>query len=890
MSAGHFHNEQGRRDLLPDAIGSGLKDWLRRCNGVILFAGASLGWLSLLAWELPTSGQHTGAGGVVTHFLGRAPIATADFLLQGLGLATALVFTVPTFWSIEQLWRQPLSRPLLRLLMWLTSVLAFPGTLSALPSPSNWPFARGLGGLVGDQLFTLARLPLAAFNPTWANLVVGLTLMTSTLVLFVAAVGVSVHRKIKPTVDDFRQKADISLDVPTAPTFAGAGGDGDQTTLDTASAGATPHPDEESEQAWQQDEASSVRLAVPRDGHAPAFRRSSEEGGEIPTRPLRPIHVPYDDMPEDTESRLMAERFAPQSARTDELGDQSASAPQAWFGWKDLLGRAGDAVSSSAQASTKPKRPLSPGKIEFELSGDRLPYASPKSTVKVSLEPTGPYRLPPISLLSRLPARSPRSDSENTELMAAAQRLEVVLGDFGVRCQILGATPGPNVTQFEIRIPSGTKTSRVVGLAEDIARSMGLNSMRVAPVPGRATLIIELPNARSEPIALRDLLESKPYRQTLHAMPLPIGIAVDRQAIVTDLASVPGLLMVGNPGSGKSQMLRSLISSLMLKFSPTDLRILLVDARDGQMSAFEGAGHLAAPVIHETAHARRALQWCVTEMDERLKTMSRLGLRGLGVYNNAVRNALRQGTSFKRSVQTGFDPQTGRAIFEEEEISPQSLPFVLVAIDDLDELLATGGEAIRNELLRLAHGGRNAGIHLIATARQLDSPATRQIVATLFPSRLGFKMETRADSRIAIGQNGAETLQDRGDFLFSVGGTPIRGQAPTLVDGDIVKVVEWINRQVRPRHEAALAMVPIPSSVQSPAQQDTELYQRAVSLALQRGGTTASELRAKLGIGATVADSLVTQMMAAGLLDAASATDGLHPVLLGRATFAQIGA
>lgn len=796
MSAGILHSDGGRRDLLPDAIGSGLIGLMRRGNGLALLGLAALGWIGLLSWEMPVAGHLAGAS-AVSHVIGKLPASFADFLLQSFGLAAAILFAVPTFWGIEQLARQKLGRPILRILTWPTCVLAASGALSALPAPASWPFARGLGGVIGDQLFALLKLALLPVGQSIASPAAGASLGLVALALFATSIAVPrlaavpAHADVQPA---FRE---VSFGTPDEPA---------------PHAMSNPMPEPATVDDWRPEPAPTMQMSQPRNGYAPAFTKpvaAYEQQHHAPEPDSnQPIHVPYDDMPEDDESRRMAQRFAPASARVTPAEPEQAAQPQPWFGWRDLLGRASDAQAeeddarngaqpAAGQAEAAAPIALQPGAPAADHMIAPVRRAQP--------DPAGPYRLPAASLLSRLPPQGPRTQSGNAELMVLARKLEAAFSEFGVRAKIMGAVPGPSVTQFEIQAAPGTKTTRVMGLAGDIAKAMELRSARVAAIPGRSTLLIELPNERPDPMALRDLLESRAFRQSLHALPLPVGLALDRQPIVTDLATVPGVLIAGEPGAGKSQVLSAMLTGLLLRLSPTDLRLALIDPKRRELGVFEGIGHLLAPVASDPARASAILDWCAAEMDERHKAMSLLNQHSIATYNNAVRNALRQGRDLRRQVQTGFDPVTGRAVFEHEPIAARIMPYLAVVIDDLDVLLETGGEPVLSALQKLGNGARNAGIHLIAASSRIESDAMRRLGNAVLPARVCLKLASKAESRAALGEGGAELLLGDGDFLFSIGGAPVRGQAATLIDGDAAAVAEWVRRQWRDNHEPSLA-------------------------------------------------------------------------------------
>ena len=875
---------------MPDAVGSGLMGWLRRGNGIALLGFAAIGWLGLLSWEMPARVAVAAHASALTHLVGHLPSAAADFLLQSFGIAAAFVFAVPTFWGIEQIARQRLGRPFLRLVLWPASVLAAAGALSTLPTPANWPFARGLGGVVGDQLFALAKLAIPVGGPTVVTMLAGVAFGVAALVLFGTAVGAfgaspSNSGPADAAASGFR---DISLgdenrEVQSVPAADAANTDF-ELAVESPAAAAGP----------------ALRMAPPRKGHAPAFTRLTDEPvyGQTSDRasadPRRPMHVPYDDLPDDDESRRMAKRFAPAGERPDSVDSEPVGEPAPWIGWKQLLGRATDVVApiaASAPVQQVAWQTAAIAETDAALPAEQsytAEYAAPElatASVRTWAEPAMAYKVPSVNLLSRLPSQSAARASDNLELVARARKLEDVLSQFGVRCQIVSVVPGPIVTQFEIETAPGIKSTRVVGLADDIARSLGAGSARITPIPGRATLSIELPNERRGEVALRDLLVSRPYRQAFHALPVAIGVAVDDKPIIADLAMMPGLLVAGRAGAGKSTLLNAILASLLFKFAPADLRLLIIDPKGIDHAPLDGIAHLVAPVIRQPAQALAALDWCVVEMDERLKAMAKLNLRGIGTYNNAVRNALRQGTGFKRSVQTGFDRATGRAIYEEEIVTPKAMPAIVVVIDDIDVVIQTGGDGVPAALQRLGRSANDAGIYIVAATGRLDGDSLPAAVRNALPARMTFKLDSKAESRSILADGGADQLLSAGDFLFSIGGTPVRGQAPVLADGDLGKLCEAIRRQASTAYEPALMAAAAPK-VQQQAPDDSEIYQQAISLALQHGATSIAELRGRLGVGYVAANDLLLRMQAAGLVGGEDDQSGRRRVLLGRAASA----
>ena len=893
MSANVLHSDGVRRDLLPDVIESGLKGLLRRGNGLVLLAFVGLGWLGLLSWEMP--GPANG-GTAVSHLLGRMPGQAADFLLQSFGVAAAILFAVPTFWAIELLTRRPLGRPLRRLLLWPLTALLSAGAFSAMPAPASWPFARGLGGVVGDQIFGLARTILSGASPGSSGFVAGAGLVCAAAFLFALTVK-STRPGTRSDAANSARPRDVDVHLEGPESLAAPQADIASNEAKPASSWFPLRQTSAATESANSGLVSSIRMAQPRPGQAPAFIRtvaSTAAAAGIAEQDFArddsgPMHVPYDDLPDDDEdSRRIAQKFAPAPERKGSPEPEPVEETAAWLGWRALLDRAGETVAtprSSAVAS--PETIAQPeARPPAETAQPDTPVANEFATqsVRTWQEAASAYRIPTVSLLAVAERPLVPPATGNHDLVTRARRLEEVLAEFGVRGKVIGVMSAPIVTHFEFETVAGVKLPRVVSLAEDIARALGASKVRVTPVPGRNSIGIELPNEHREQVSLRELLDSKAYKHKAHALPLAIGVGIDRQPIISDLASMPGLLIAGAEGSGKSMALNAMVLSLLLRLTPDELRLVIIDPKAADQVPFEGVAHLLAPVISDPRQALIALQWCLAEMDERLKAMAKLNLRGIGMYNNAVRNALRQGTGFKRAVQTGFDRQTGRAIYEEEVVTPKAMPYIVVVIEDLDHLLQADTRGFDAVLQRLGRMSRNTGIHVIASATRIVPEVLTTSLLSALPARLCFKLGSKTESRLVTGDGGGEALLGAGDLLFSVGGLPVRGQAPKLATGDSRAVADAIRSQAPTDYEPA--MMQAMTTTAHSAGDDTEIYQQAVSLAMQQGSTSLTDLRHRLGLGYVAANDLLQRMQAAGLFGAEDDAQGRRRVLLGRAASA----
>ena len=410
----------------------------------------------------------------------------------------------------------------------------------------------------------------------------------------------------------------------------------------------------------------------------------------------------------------------------------------------------------------KPSRPA-PGKRANAQRQRSLDLASPD----------GEMQLPPLDLLDD-PADSGSKNLKVDEesLQQNARLLEGVLEDFGVRGEIEKVRPGPVVTLYELEPAPGTKTSRVIGLADDIARSMSAISVRIATVPGRSVIGIELPNARRETVYLRELLASKAFEESRAKLPLVAGKDIGGAPVIVDLARMPHLLIAGTTGSGKSVGLNAMILSLLYRLSPEECKFIMIDPKMLELSIYDDIPHLIAPVVTEPKRAVVALKWTVQEMETRYRAMSKLGVRNVEGYNKRVEEARRKGEILTRKVQTGFDSETGKPIIEEQPLDLSSLPMIVVVVDEMADLMLVAGKDIEATIQRLAQMARAAGIHLIMATQRPSVDVITGTIKANFPTRISFQVTSKIDSRTILGEQGAEQLLGQGDMLYMAGGFP----------------------------------------------------------------------------------------------------------------------
>ena len=492
--------------------------------------------------------------------------------------------------------------------------------------------------------------------------------------------------------------------------------------------------------------------------------------------------------------------------------------------------------------------------------------------------PNGAYEFPPLDLLEE-PDEAARvvGRAKDDSLEANARMLESVLQDFGVHGEIVQVRPGPVVTLYELEPAPGTKTSRVIGLAGDIARSMSAVSVRIAVVPGQNVIGIELPNVSREMVYLRELLASSTFEKHNAGLSLALGKDIGGEPVMVDLARMPHLLIAGTTGSGKSVGVNSMIASLLYRLRPEECRFIMIDPKMLELSVYDGIPHLLAPVVTDPKKAVVALKWVVREMENRYRSMSKLGVRNVAGYNQRLEDARKKGEVLSRKVQTGFDEETGKPVFEEEPLDMSALPFIVVVVDEMADLMLVAGKDVEAAIQRLAQMARAAGIHLIlATQRPSVDVITGTIKANL-PTRISFQVTTKIDSRTILGEQGGEQLLGQGDMLYMAGGGRItRVHGPFLADTEVEDLVAFLKAQGEPEYIDAVtedegAADGIPGFEPSDGESSgDDLYDQAVALVAREQKASTSFIQRHLRIGYNRAATLIEQLENDGVVSQAN--------------------
>ncbi|SIS58812.1 DNA translocase FtsK [Paracoccus saliphilus] len=489
------------------------------------------------------------------------------------------------------------------------------------------------------------------------------------------------------------------------------------------------------------------------------------------------------------------------------------------------------------------------------------------------------YEKPPLALLTA-PATIERLQLSEEAMMENARMLEAVLDDYGVKGQITEVRPGPVVTLYELEPAPGLKASRVIGLADDIARSMSALSARVSTVPGRSVIGIELPNAKREMVLLREILSARAFGDGKQPLPLALGKDIGGEPIIANLAKMPHLLIAGTTGSGKSVAINTMILSLLYKLTPQECRLIMIDPKMLELSVYDDIPHLLSPVVTDPKKAVVALKWVVGEMEERYRKMSKMGVRNIEGYNGRVREALAKGEMFKRTVQTGFDEDTGEPIFETEEFQPEAFPYIVVIVDEMADLMMVAGKEIEACIQRLAQMARASGIHLIMATQRPSVDVITGTIKANFPTRISFQVTSKIDSRTILGEQGAEQLLGQGDMLYMGNGARItRIHGPFVSDEEVEEVVTHLKSFGPPSYKSGVVEGPADEKagdidavlgLGGSDNSEDQLYDQAVMIVAKDRKCSTSYIQRKLAIGYNKAARLVEQMEEQGVVSAAN--------------------
>ncbi|WP_420563372.1 DNA translocase FtsK [Thalassobaculum sp.] len=566
----------------------------------------------------------------------------------------------------------------------------------------------------------------------------------------------------------------------------------------------------------------------------------------------------------------------------DDDGDDEDDVP-----WKEER-RAPEAPRQAVRAAkAAADRPAEPSlrRVEKPVNTPK-PRAAKQRQFDLGTNDDG-YVYPELDLLTDPPAAASGPDEDALE--QNARMLESVLADFGVKGTIGKVRYGPVVTLYELEPAPGTKSSRVIGLSDDIARSMSAVSVRVAVVPGRNVIGIELPNARRETVYFREVLESDSINSSSHKLAIALGKDIGGTPIAVDLARMPHLLIAGTTGSGKSVAVNTMILSLLYRLPPERCRFIMIDPKMLELSVYDGIPHLLSPVVTDPKKAVVALKWTVREMESRYRAMSKLGVRNIDGYNARIAEAIKKGEVLKRRVQTGFDADSGKPVFEEEPLDLVPLPYIVVVIDEVADLMLVAGKDIEGAVQRLAQMARAAGIHVIMATQRPSVDVITGTIKANFPTRISFQVTSKIDSRTILGEQGAEQLLGMGDMLYMAGGGRItRVHGPFCSDEEVEDVVRHLKTQGEPEYDETITEddegagdpLGFSGAGEGGGGSGDELYDQAVAIVAREGKASTSFIQRHLKIGYNRAATLIERMESEGVVSQANHV-GKREVLVG---------
>jgi S-DNA-T family DNA segregation ATPase FtsK/SpoIIIE len=835
-----------------DVVPEPLRDFTRRRMaeltglGLLCLVGA-LG-LSLASWSVQDPSLNHAVDGPVRNLLGRPGAILADLIMQLTGLAALAFLAPPALWGWQLVNHRSLERGRWRLAMWLIGGFAATGFASLLPVTDRWPLPTGLGGVVGDAILAVPRRLAQGSGPVFA--LVGVVLMIITI-LALATAG-----SLKPAVGETSDEDDAPPPAAAAIRLNGT----DSTSEDADS------------------EPGFGLISVGALIHMVLSTRASFARWLRSRRPPAAVIGPQARAPWFSTPGLAVadeDRREPQFEQPSHLPARSIE-PHAFIETtEESSGQAADGEIASR---------VQPGQAALKAGRRAQREAQP------SLLERNEYQLPPLAMLSE--ARRVQSGRISEDALEQnARLLEGVLDDFGVKGEIINVRPGPVVTLYELEPAPGIKSSRVIGLADDIARSMSAVSARVAVVQGRNAIGIELPNQRRETVFLRELLASEDFEKSKHRLTIALGKTIGGEPVIVDLARMPHLLVAGTTGSGKSVAINTMILSLLYRLRPEECRLIMVDPKMLELSVYDGIPHLLTPVVTDPKKAVVALKWAVREMEDRYKKMSKVGVRNIDGFNTRVNEAAAKGEVIRRIVQTGYDRKTGEAIFEEEEMDLTLLPYIVVIVDEMADFMMVAGKDIEGAIQRLAQMARAAGIHLIMATQRPSVDVITGTIKANFPTRISFQVTSKIDSRTILGEQGAEQLLGQGDMLHMAGGGRIsRVHGPFVSDGEVEKVVAHLKTQGQPEYldsitedEGETEAAGDPGQGQRlgmDAEESADFYDRAVAIVLRDRKCSTSYIQRRLSIGYNKAASIVERMEKEGVVGSANHA-GKREILVG---------
>jgi DNA segregation ATPase FtsK/SpoIIIE, S-DNA-T family len=849
--------ESRRRD---DYLTALVRRQLRYLGGVAIFIALALAAVALATWTVNDPSFSNANGAEPANVLGHAGASFADLVMQFFGLGGVIALVPALFWGVALVRNRPVDQMPKRAVAWFGAAWLSSAFFGLMPVTEAWPLPNGLGGVLGDMALKIPGALSGGFPSGLFAVIVALVVVLPAGWCFLYGSGLigRHHPAAVPAEaeaeDDYEEDGGfLALGALTHAWYTTRA----RLRRMTGFSGlrrARPRPEDPldlNEAGFISPVDNSDRWAEPvmRGGREPNARR--EPGFETGL-------VPEDDEPPfdiDDDGPL------PDGVLSADFDPAPAPRPRV------------HAPPASSHAPVAPASPRVIPQADRPRPGSRVQREAQTSFIEDS-----DFTLPSMHLLNEAKSVARDATLSPEALEQNARMLEGVLEDFGVKGEIIHVRPGPVVTLYELEPAPGIKSSRVIGLADDIARSMSAIAARVAVVPGRNAIGIELPNEKRETVYLRELVASRDFEASKAKLALTLGKTIGGEAVIADLAKMPHLLVAGTTGSGKSVAINTMILSILYRLDPTKCRLIMIDPKMLELSVYDGIPHLLSPVVTDPKKAVVALKWTVREMEERYKKMSKIGVRNIDGFNNRVEQALAKGEQMTRTVQTGFDRETGEAIYETEEFDLEAMPYIVVIIDEMADLMMVAGKDIEGAVQRLAQMARAAGIHVIMATQRPSVDVITGTIKANFPTRISFQVTSKIDSRTILGEQGAEQLLGMGDMLYMAGGGRIqRVHGPFVSDKEVEDVVAFLKTQGVPEYLDAITEDDDEEGAGSGGgdgatsfEDSDDPYDQAVAVVLRDGKASTSYIQRRLGIGYNRAASLIERMEQEGVIGPAN--------------------
>ncbi|MDB5507016.1 MAG: ftsK/SpoIIIE family protein [Devosia sp.] len=857
-----------------------------RLVGFAIIGLVALVLLACASWSVDDPSFSYATAKAPANWLGFPGAAIADFAFQIFGVGIIVLLIPPAVWGWNFVRRRVPEAMGFRLVAWIGATVLATGALTFVAIPQSWPLPTGLGGLIGSGFSALARTVIGEEPQAVTAAIFAMLLAVPTLALFWMALGLKLVPPAKP----------VKTRAKAAPTGKGRREPVFEAPVEEEPAEREPNPlvgivlGAATHLGFTV--SGAIRRAMQRRkdklDDVEMWREAAVEPG-VETRPAP--RTPSAEQPLVADVREFSRRHVPTPHVEPVL---EADAPRADAN-EDFYPEASDDdflpdALIDVAANRGGPRPIQTTQPTLRVSPPSRPVPAARSELPPVFAPeAGGFELPPLTLMAEPKHGGIPEEHRPERLEAMARKLESVLEDFGVKGDIINVRPGPVVTLFELEPAPGIKSSRVIGLADDIARSMSAISARVAVVPGRNAIGIELPNETRETVYLREMLASADFEKMKGKLPICLGKTIGGEPIVVDLARMPHLLIAGTTGSGKSVGINTMILSLLYRMTPEECRLIMIDPKMLELSIYDGIPHLLTPVVTDPGKAVVALKWAVREMEDRYRKMSKIGVRNIDGFNQRVSEANAKGEIITRTVQTGFDRETGEAIFESEEFNLEPLPYIVIIVDEMADLMMVAGKDIEGAIQRLAQMARAAGIHLVMATQRPSVDVITGTIKANFPTRISFQVTSKIDSRTILGEQGAEQLLGNGDMLYMAGGGRIRRlHGPFVADTEVEDIVAHLKSQGSPDYLDAITVEDDEDGEAGGAEfgmeEDTgtgdELYDKAVHIVLTDKKVSTSYIQRRLAIGYNKAATLIERMEKEGVISRANHA-GKREILIG---------